>query len=431
MNIMIAGGGIGGLTTALCLHAAGFTAVRVAEAAPAIRPMGAGVNLLPNAVRELHALGLYDSVAAVSVPIERLGYLTGLGEDIWTEPRGLPAGYDWPQLAVHRGALQMILAQAVRDRLGADAVTADARLCSFGEAEGPELRIGFSHRESALPTELRADVLIGCDGIHSTVRGLLYPQEGPPSSSGAVVWRGVSRCRPFLGGRSMVVMGDGDWKAVVYPLADRPDDDGTVPVNWAVSRESAASGEARSADAAAGRELGPVPDWRCGDLALAEVLAGQERVRQFPMIDRDPLPRWSFGRVTLLGDAAHAMAPMGSNATTQCIVDARTLAHALAADPDPVRALAAYDRRRRPAMNRLQVLNRAKGPEVVIDMAHGRAAGGTTCRARRAVPAADLARVTASYARAAGSDRASVNRPSPYTVDGGLGLRGSRRAVHG
>ncbi|MEE4425514.1 FAD-dependent monooxygenase, partial [Streptomyces bugieae] len=221
-----------------------------------------------------------------------------------------------------------------------------------------------SHRESALPTELRADVLIGCDGIHSTVRGLLYPQEGPPSSSGAVVWRGVSRCRPFLGGRSMVVMGDGDWKAVVYPLADRPDDDGTVPVNWAVSRESAASGEARSADAAAGRELGPVPDWRCGDLALAEVLAGQERVRQFPMIDRDPLPRWSFGRVTLLGDAAHAMAPMGSNATTQCIVDARTLAHALAADPDPVRALAAYDRRRRPAMNRLQVLNRAKGPEV-------------------------------------------------------------------
>ncbi|MGA5002412.1 FAD-dependent monooxygenase [Streptomyces arboris] len=428
MNIVIAGGGIGGLTTALCLHSAGFTAVRVAEAAPEFRPMGAGVNLLPNAVRELHSLGLYDSVAAVSVPIERLGYLTGRGEDIWTESRGLPAGYDWPQLAVHRGALQTILVQAVRDRLGADAVTADARLCSFGEGEGPELRIGLSHREGAQPTELRADVLIGCDGVHSAVRGLLYPQEGPPPSSGAVVWRGVSRCRPFLGGRSMVVMGDGCWKAVVYPLAGRPGDDGTVPVNWAVSREPAASGEARSADSPAGPVLGPVPDWRCGDLALAEVLAGQERVRQFPMIDRDPLPRWSFGRVTLLGDAAHAMAPMGSNATTQCIVDARTLAHALAADPDPVRALAAYDRRRRPAMNRLQVLNRAKGPEVVIDMAHGRAAGG---RARQAVPPGDLAQVTAAYARAAGSDRASVNRPSPYTVGGDRGIGGSHRAVHG
>lgn len=427
MNIVIAGGGIGGLTTALCLHAAGFTAVRVAEAAPAIRPMGAGVNLLPNAVRELHALGLYESLAEVSAPIERLRYLTHLGEDVWTESRGVPAGYDWPQVAVHRGALQMILAQAVRDRLGADAVITDARLRSFGETEGSELRIGLSHGERPLTTEIRADVLIGCDGIHSAVRGLLYPQEGPPPSSGSVVWRGVSRCRPFLGGRAMVVMGDGDWKAVVYPLAGRPDDDGTVPVNWAVSREPAASGEARSADALADPALGPVPDWRCGDLALAEVLAGQERVRQFPMIDRDPLPRWSFGRVTLLGDAAHAMAPMGSNATTQCVIDARTLAHALAADPDPVRALAAYDRRRRPAMNRLQVLNRAKGPEVVIDMAHGRAAGGP-CRAQHAVPPADLAQVTAAYARAAGSDRASVNRPSPYTV---RGIRGPRRAVAG
>ncbi|WP_310718193.1 FAD-dependent monooxygenase [Streptomyces lydicus] len=430
MNIVIAGGGIGGLTTALCLHAAGFRAVRVVEAAPAIRPMGAGVNLLPNAVRELHALGLYDSLTEVSVPIERLGYLTHLGEEIWAEARGVPAGYDWPQLAVHRGALQMILAQAVRDRLGANAVTADARLRSFDGIEGPELRIGLSHRESALTTELRADVLVGCDGIHSAVRGLLYTQEGPPPSSGSVVWRGVSRCRPFLGGRAMVVMGDGDWKAVVYPLADRPDDDDMVPVNWAVSRESAASGDSRTAEDPSGPTLGPVPDWRCGDLALADVLAGQERVREFPMIDRDPLPRWSFGRVTLLGDAAHAMAPMGSNATTQCVIDARTLAHTLAVEPDPVRALEAYDRQRRPAMNRLQVLNRAKGPEVVIDMAHGRALAAPG-RAGRPVPPADLAQVAASYARAAGSDRTSVNRPSPYTVRGDRGIRTSRRAVAG
>ena len=435
MDVVIAGGGIGGLTAALCLHAAGFTGVRVMEAAPGIRPMGAGVNLLPVAVRELDALGLYDALAEVAVPIERLSYLTHRGQEIWGEPRGVPAGHRWPQLAVHRGALQMILVEAVRDRLGADAVTVDARVDSCDRLDGREVGLVVTHRESVTPTRVGADVLVGADGIRSAVRGMLYPDEGPPPSTGSVVWRGVSRVRPYLGGRSMVVMGDGNWKAVVYPLASRPDDQGTVAVNWAVAREQPPTepvdtGHTYGGSGSPEAPMGPVPDWRCGDLALAEVLAGQHSGREFPMIDRDPLPRWSFGRVTLLGDAAHAMAPMGSNATTQSIVDARALARALADDADPVRALRTYDRQRRPAMNKLQLMNRAKGPEIVIDMAHERTPVGSA-RLGGIVPTAELAHVAASYARAAGVDRASVNRPSPYAVRGDRGVPARRRAVTG
>ncbi|QES47501.1 flavin-dependent oxidoreductase [Streptomyces venezuelae] len=427
MDMLIAGAGIGGLTAALSLHAAGFEKVRVVEAAPVILPLGAGVNLLPNAVRELAALGLYERIAEQAAPIEELGYYNQWGQPIWQEPRGRAAGYRMPQLAVHRGALHSVLVEAVIERIGPDAILTDARFIGFTGVRGftgfdefaaGRVRAQVAHRNSGrADSEIAADVLVGADGIRSAVRAALYPQEGAPPHNGVVVWRATTRTRPFLGGRAMAVMGDGQWKAVVYPLAAEPDGDGLVPVNWAVSRTTDAG------DPAA-REYAnrPVPrerfrphfaDWRCGDLALSEVLAGEDPVMEFPMIDRDPLPRWSFGRSTLLGDAAHAMAPMGSNATSQAVIDARALAHALASYADPVAALRAYDRERRPAMNRLQVLNRAKGPEVVIDMASTRAPGGFT-RIDEFVPEAVLAEVSRSYAYASHADLGAANGPSPY-----------------
>ncbi|MER5931116.1 FAD-dependent monooxygenase [Streptomyces sp. NPDC002054] len=426
MDMLIAGAGVGGLTAALSLHAAGFEKVRVVEAAPVILPLGAGVNLLPNAVRELAALGLYERIAEQAAPIEELGYYNQWGQPIWQEPRGRAAGYRMPQLAVHRGALHSVLVEAVTERLGPDAILTDARFTGFTESAGGRVRAQLAHRNpDRAGSEIAADVLVGADGIRSAVRAALYPQEGAPPHNGVVVWRATTRTRPFLGGRAMAVMGDGRWKAVVYPLAAEPDGDGLVPVNWAVSRTTD-SGDPADREYENGNGNGngnrPVPrerfrphfaDWRCGDLALSEVLADEEPVMEFPMIDRDPLPRWSFGHSTLLGDAAHAMAPMGSNATSQAVIDARALAHALASHPEPAAALRAYDRERRPAMNRLQVLNRAKGPEVVIDMASTRAPGGFT-RIDEVIPEAVLAEVSRSYAYASHADLGAANGPSRY-----------------
>ncbi|WP_399889676.1 FAD-dependent monooxygenase [Streptomyces sp. BBFR51] len=413
MEIVIAGAGIGGLVAALSLHAVGLRDVRVLEAVPRIRPFGAGVNVQPNAVRELAALGLADRVAEAGTELTGLSYHNHLGQQIWHEPRGRASGCAWPQLALHRGALQSILADAVRDRLGPDAITTDARVTGFTPLDGGGTDVLLAHRSGERPdSRTRADVLVGADGLRSEVRRTLYPEEGEPRSNGTTVWRGVNRSAPFEGGRSMVVMGDGRWKAVVYPLAERRDADGLVLVNWAVSRAATPGG--------AEEEHGPddgfpmaVSDWTCGDLRLNALLADVDSVGSFPMLDRDPLPRWSFGTVTLLGDAAHAMAPMGSNATTQAVLDARGLAHALATHDDPARSLAAYDRDRRPPMNRLQLFNRAKGPELVIDLAQERAPEGFR-RVEDVIPAARLAHVAESYARAAGFDAESVNAPSPY-----------------
>ncbi|MFE6158288.1 FAD-dependent monooxygenase [Streptomyces sp. NPDC056486] len=413
MNILIAGAGIGGLAAALSLHAAGCEDVRLVEAAPEIRPLGAGVNLLPNAVRELAALGLYDELLRRSVPLERLGYYNHRGQTVWSEARGRSAGHHWPQLAITRGDLQGLLADRVAERLGADAIRTDARLTGLTVLDSGRVRVDLSHRaHGGAVSTAEADILVGADGIRSAVRGALYPQEGAPRAQGVVVWRGVTRDRPFMGGRSMVVMGDGRWKAVVYPLSDRPDASGLVPVNWAASYTGDLDDRP---EGIRDRFLPRFADWRCEDLVLRDVLGGAEPPQEFPMMDRDPLPRWSFGPVTLLGDAAHAMAPMGSNATTQAVIDARALAHALALHADPVRALQEYDRDRRPAMNRLQLMTRAKGPEIVIDLACERSPDGFA-RPEDVLPRQELAEIAHAYARAASTDAESVNSPSPYGV---------------
>ncbi|MEU0738839.1 FAD-dependent monooxygenase [Streptomyces sp. NPDC006134] len=237
MKIVIAGAGIGGLTAALSLHTVGLHDVRVLEAVAEIRPLGAGVNLLPNAVRELAALGLAEKLADLGADLSELGYYNHLGQEIWREPRGRAGGSRWPQLALHRGALQTALADSVRARLGDSAIITDARVTGFTVLPGGGVEVTVGHRIGDRPTSrIRADVLIGADGLRSAVRQALYPEEGEPRFNGTAVWRGVTPCAPFRGGRSMVVMGDGRWKAVVYPLAVHPDPDGLVPVNWAVSR---------------------------------------------------------------------------------------------------------------------------------------------------------------------------------------------------
>ncbi|MFF9807849.1 flavin-dependent oxidoreductase [Streptomyces coeruleorubidus] len=419
MSILIAGAGIGGLTTALSLHAAGLGDVRILESVAEIKPLGVGLNILPNAVRELAELDLLDELLEVALPTGSLGYHNRHGQLIWREPRGVAAGYRWPQLSVHRGRLQTVLADAVRRRLGPDAIVTDARVEGFVQREDGGVEVRVHHPAAGRRSETTADALIGADGIHSKVRACLYPEEGPPPWNGLVVWRGTTIAPPFLDGRSMIIAGDDRRRAVVYPMSAPDGPDGAVLMNWAVAR--AADPDAVFEDADWNRAVAPETflhhfadlafDW----LDVPALIRTAREAYVYPMVDRDPLPRWTHGAVTLLGDAAHAMYPMGSNGATQSIVDARVLARELALRDSPAAALAAYEAERRPVLTRIQASARRRGPEVVIDLAHERAPGGFTDVAE-VFPGDELRSISDEFARLGGFDPETVNTRASLAV---------------
>lgn len=426
-HVVIAGGGIAGLTTALSLHAAGFERVTVVEAAAAIRPVGAGLNLLPNAVRELDALGLLDALEPGALRTRELRYYHRSGGLISREPRGLGAGYRWPQLSVHRGHLQQVLAGAVRARLGAAALVTGVRVSGVEPLPDGRPRLRLEHRLGAVRgrASLEPDVLVGADGIRSAVRAALYPGEGGPPWNGMLVWRGVSRMPARAVGSFMLVAGDDRQKAVVYPMS-RPTGPGReVLVNWALARPAEAGrGSGCEGEGKRGDWDRSVPvetflrfydGWEFDGVSVPDILRAADSAHEYPMVDREPLGRWTHGRTTLVGDAAHAMYPTGSNGATQSIVDARALAHALARHDDPAEGLAAYERERRPAMTALQRANRRLGPEAVIKLAHERAPHGFT-DIHDVVPAEELAAVARRYAATGAFDPDAVNQGSPYEV---------------
>ncbi|RST18739.1 flavin-dependent oxidoreductase [Streptomyces sp. WAC05374] len=435
-HILVAGGGIAGLTAALALHAAGFGHVTVVEAAPGIRPVGAGLNIMPNAVRELDALGLLDELEANAVRTRELRYYHRSGGLISCEPRGLGAGHHWPQLSVHRAHLQRVLADAVRRRLGPSAIVTGVRVTGLEQLPDGRPRVRLEHREGARAgrASLEPDVLIGADGIRSAVRAALNPREGEPPWNGMLVWRGVSRLDARRAGRFMLIAGDDRCRAVVYPMAERPS--GEVLVNWALAMpadsiagtprggtlRSTSPGSFRGSFRGDWNRAVPVSDflhhyegWEFGGVNLPEVLRAADTAHEYPMVDREPLLRWSHGRTTLIGDAAHAMYPIGSNGATQSVIDARALAHAMAHHPDPARALAAYEAGRRPAMTELQRANRRQGPEVVINLAHRRAPGGFD-RIDDVIPPHERREIAARYAATGAFDPETVNAGSPYEV---------------
>ncbi len=414
MKALIIGAGIGGLTTALSLHAAGIAA-EVYEAAAAVRPLGVGINLLPHAVRELSELGLADDLAQIGVATEALVYANRHGQEIWREPRGLGAGYRWPQYSLHRGALQMRLLAAVRARLGPDAVRpGHAAVAAHSEGDGAVVR--FASGETA-----RGDLVVAADGIHSALRAQAYPHEGPPIWNRRVLWRGVTEGPAFLGGRTMVMAGHGAQKFVAYPI-DPAAEPGRSRINWIAELKFPDGPDWRREDwnrAGDRAQIGPpFAAWDFGWLDAPGLIAGADQVFEYPMVDRDPVARWTFGRVTLLGDAAHAMYPIGSNGASQAILDARTLAYHLATRPTVEAALAAYEAERRPATARLIELNRGEGPERVMQMAEDRAPEGFA-DVGEILSRAELEAVADGYKRAAGFDREALNARGSLSVAGG------------
>ncbi|MFI8960728.1 FAD-dependent monooxygenase [Streptomyces sp. NPDC053493] len=419
-HVVIAGGGIAGLTAALALHAVGFTRITVVEAARQARPVGAGLNLMPGAVRELDALGLLaDLESGAALRTRELRYYHRSGGLISREPRGLGAGYRWPQLSIHRAHLQRVLGDAVRDRLGPTAVLTGVRVTGVGVHPDGRPRLCLEHRDNGGRggrASLDPDVLVGADGIRSAVRAALNPGEGRPPWNGMLVWRGVSWLPAEAAGRFMLIAGDDRQKAVVYPMS-RPTG-GRVLVNWALARPADGVPDARafgdwSRPVGVDAFLHHYEGWEFDGVRVTDVLRAAETAHEYPMVDREPLDRWSHGRTTLIGDAAHAMYPIGSNGASQSIVDARALAHALARHPDPAEALRAYEAERRPVTTALQQANRRQGPEVVIDLAHRRAPHGFG-DIHEVIPAEELAAIACRYAATGAFDPATVNQGSPY-----------------
>ncbi|HWD06259.1 MAG TPA: flavin-dependent oxidoreductase [Amycolatopsis sp.] len=411
MKVVIVGAGIGGLTTALRLHAAGIECV-VHEQSERVAELGVGINALPHAVKELAAIGLLDQLDAIGIRTRDLSYNHRLGQVILRKPCGLDAGFTLPQFCLHRGRLQGMLLRVVRERLGPDSVKTGHRLIAFDQAENG-VRASFADRHSDEPTTDHGDVLVAADGIHSAVRALLYPDEGPPRWNGVLMWRGATDWPEFGGGRSMIVAGGTAAKLVIYPIAQGKTA-GTRLTNWAVCIRTGQPGDppperqdwAKPGDRA---ELARhVQRFRSTEVDHEALIEATEEIFEFPMCDRDPLPAWSRGRVTLLGDAAHPMYPMGSNGAGQAILDATSLATRLTENADPVEALRAYEDDRRGPTADIVLRNREGGPENVIDEVERLAPDGFT-RLEDVIDQATLEAVVASYAQAAGSSQQQVN----------------------
>lgn len=414
MRVIIVGAGIGGLATALALHQVGITDLVCLEAAREIRPLGVGINLLPHAVRELTELGLADDLARLGVATGDLTYVNEFGSTIWSEPRGIAAGYRWPQYSIHRGHLQMMLAERVRERLGAEAIRMGARV-EHVDYDGSGATVswtddGVEHRE-------HGDVVIAADGIRSAVRAQLHPHEGSPIPTGAILWRGVTRAAPFLSGRSMIMAGYRARKFVAHPISPIGED-GLQDISWIAEIVD----EEREIVESDWNKRVPVSDfidffahWQLGWLDVPALIRGAEYVFEYPLVDRDPLDRWVHGRLTLLGDAAHPTYPVGSNGSSQAIIDGRVLAYALSSlDIDA--ALAFYERERLPKTRGLQLANRLMGPEIVLQIAHERAPEGFT-DIEDVIPRAELEQIAAQYKTLAGFDPRTLNTRPAWSTE--------------
>jgi 5-methylphenazine-1-carboxylate 1-monooxygenase len=413
MRVIIVGAGIGGLSLALSLQAAGIEA-RIYEAVGELKPLGVGINLLPHAVRELTELGLGEVLARHGVETEALVYANRFGQEIWREPRGRFAGYNWPQYSIHRGTLQMLLLAAVRERLGEDAVVMDHEAAS-AEVEAGAVRFR-SRRTGEDRGDIQGDVVVAADGIHSALRAQLFPGEGPPIWNRRVLWRGVTEAEPYLGGATMVMAGHQAQKFVCYPIDPAAAARGTSLINWIAELRFSQGADWRRED---WNRPGRLEDfllafesWDFGWLDAPAVIRGAAQVYEYPMVDRDPLARWTHGRLTLTGDAAHPMYPIGSNGASQAILDARTLAYELAYQPTVEAALEAYEAARRPATSRIVLANRGEGPEKVMQLAHERAPNGFA-RVEDVLSREELEDAAAGYKAVAGFDRDALNgRPS-------------------
>jgi 2-polyprenyl-6-methoxyphenol hydroxylase-like FAD-dependent oxidoreductase len=406
LDVVIVGAGIGGLTLGLRLHQAGIPC-RIYEAAPEIKPLGVGINLLPHASKELTELGLQDALAEVAITTTKIAYYNRFGQLIYNDPSGRYGGYDWPMFSIHRGDLQMVLLAAFVERVGGDRLVTNHR-CTRVEQNSEGAVAHFEHSVTKQQlTSQRGSVAIACDGMHSVIRKQFFPDEGPPRYSGINMWRGVTRWKPFLDGATFVRIG---WhkpaKVLIYPIRNNIDGEGRQLINWVCDIEQETPIAQRDWNRQGKLEdfIGAIEDWRFPWLDVPAMCRAADQILEYPMVDQDPLPRWSHGRVTLLGDAAHPMQPRGANGGAQAILDCTALARCLAAATNPVQALAAYEAERRPATTKVVLTNREQPPDAVLQEVYRRTGDMPFRHIDDVISQAELSGLLNRYQRIAGFD---------------------------
>lgn len=417
MKLAIVGAGIGGLTLALELDDAGIDC-EIYEAAPRLAPIGVGINVLPHATKILARLGLEAGLAAVGVTTRESAFFNRFGQFIYREPAGRFAGYEHPQFSIHRGDLHGVLLSAVTDRLGPQRLHLD-HTCTGAVDDGSGVTLTFraTSADAPLPS-VRADVVVGCDGIHSRLRRQLHPHEGPPVYSGVNMWRGTAIHPPFLTGATMTRAG---WlatgKLVAYPIRNNVDRAGNQLVNWVAEIETPRHSDRGHSDRDWNREgrladfIGAFEDWHFGWLDVPAMIRSSAEILEYPMVDQDPLDHWTRGGLTLLGDAAHPMVPRGSNGAGQAILDARALRDALAGSTDPAAALRAYEAARLPATAKVVLANRATPPDAILREVWLRTGDRPFTRIEDVIDVTELRGISEQYKEVAGFSREALEGP--------------------
>ncbi|WP_278923900.1 flavin-dependent oxidoreductase [Pseudophaeobacter profundi] len=419
MSILIAGGGIAGLSLGLTLHQIGVP-FHIYESTAQLRPLGVGINLQPNAVRELFDLGLEAELDSIGIRTQQLGFYSKLGKTIWEEPRGMQAGYAWPQYSVHRGELQMMLYRALIARAGEGCITTGARACGFEHSDnGAELLLADGSRK-------HGSLLVAADGIHSALRAQMYPEEGAPIWNGRILWRATTQGQPWKGEAAMVMIGHDSLRLVAYPIS-RPDAAGQVTLNWIAEKSFDPASPWKKEDwnraADINDFISDFADWQFDWIDVPGLIRGADVVYEYPMVDRDPLPQWSFGAVSLIGDAAHPTYPVGSNGASQAILDARVIGAKLLAQGVTPAALAAYEAEVRPLATGIGQTNRAgKGPDAVLQQVED-LCGGDFTTIDEVIPRADLAAHAARYKSISGFSIEDLNA-RPATIAPGARMAG-------
>ncbi len=359
MEVAIIGGGICGLALALNLHKRGI-ASRIYERAPEIKPLGVGITLLPHAMREFTALGVGDLLLKAGIENRESAFFNRFGQLIYKEERGLFAGYQFPEVGIHRGTLHLILFEAAKTKLGSDAIVLDHE-CTSVEQDDNGVTIHFKDRDS-----VRADVAIACDGINSPIRKQFYPDD-KLAFAGINTWRGVTRRKPILDGRTYMRVGSiFTGKMVIYPIVDNIDDEGRQLINWMaeIKGDSPLQNDWNKPGQLTDF-LSIYENWRFDWLDVGQMIRDADQILEYPMVDKDPIDTWTFGRVTLAGDAAHPMYPRGSNGAAQAAIDARTLADLLRNHTDPRDALKAYEAERAQTAAKVVRTNREFPPDFI------------------------------------------------------------------
>ena len=376
-EVAIIGGGIGGLTLALELHARGIP-FRIYEAAPEFRPLGVGLNLLPHAIKALNALGLQEALLERGIETREYRFYTRHGQLVQSEERGRYAGYEWPQISIHRGDLHEVLVNAVLERGGPDSIRMGHR-CVDVDQTGDHAIVKCVDAVTGEPLpDATADVAIACDGVHSIVRTKFHPDEAVPRYEGTMNYRGTTRWKPFLTGQTMIYMGTTETgKLILYPIRDDIDAEGNQLINWVIELQRPSDMLLRDWNRTSdiNEFIGNFEDCDFDFLNIPALMRAADHVFEYPMCDQEPLNFWTVGRITLLGDAAHPMMPRGSNGAAQAILDAEVLSDLLAKREDWPAALKDYEKIRLGATSSVVLANRDMAPDAILRVVDERTGG--------------------------------------------------------